>query len=98
MDWKSGKIKSLDAIRSEMAFYALCFNGDPKNKGEKVKYWAMYFTKFNYLFMEEINEDIIKKVTDEVSCIQNFIELGQFPKPFIKNMCHFCGYSGGECK
>ena len=98
MDWKSGKIKSLDHIRSEMAFYALCFNGDEQNKGEKAKYWGMYFTKFNYLFVEEISLKIMKEITEEVNDIQKLIEGNVFPKPAIKSMCHFCGFKGNDCK
>lgn len=98
MDWKSGKIKDISAMREEMAFYALCYNGDEKNKGVKVKYWGMFFTKFNYLFLEEIKEDVLTKVEKEIACIQNFIELKQFPKPFIKSMCGWCGYCNNECQ
>ena len=92
IDWKSGKIKDLNDMRKELAFYKLCLDGSGKTL-KPVKYWGMYFVKHDYLFFEEVREEFCDIIKNEVKLVQDLID----NKYFEKNEgvhCRWCGFRG----
>lgn len=94
VDWKSGKIKPDIDIRKELAFYKLVLdNSDYFDK--PIKYWCMYFTKEDYLFFEEINDEICKEVLKEINdllAILNEKHISEHMIPHQGDHCRYCGY------
>jgi len=102
VDWKTGKVKNKDKCREEMAFYALCWNGDPRSKKYgKVKYWAMYFTQHDHLFFEKVDERYLKKIIKEIDIVQKLINIDCFPLANKQGWvwpCKWCGFKGTKCE
>jgi hypothetical protein len=101
-DWKSGKYKSEDDMRKELAHYVLCWNGSTTGRIiGKAKYWAMYFTQFHKLFFEEIDYDFVEKIRKEILETKTLIDYGLFNKPMYywnKLPCNWCGFKGVNCE
>ena len=97
VDWKTGKIKSEQEMREELACYKLILD-EAKILDKPVKYWSMFWVKEGKLFFEECDNNVVEEVKGKI--IDTTIRI--LGDKFIKNpkSCHFCGYSmkfGGLC-
>ena len=97
VDWKTGKSKSEQEMREELACYKLILD-EAKILDKSLKYWAMFWVKEGRLFFEECNENVVEVVKGRI--IDTTIKI--LGEKFIKNpnACYYCGYNmkfGGLC-
>lgn len=98
IDWKTGKYRpyALGEYRFELAMYKELYERD---RGEKVKYWGIYFVDADKLFFEEVKSISIKAMFKAVTKARQGMASNNFPcKPGI--LCKWCDYSDdcGEWK
>lgn len=94
VDWKSGKVKSDNEIREELAFYKLTLD-DSGEFDTPIKYWCMYFTKEDYLFFEEVDNKICEKVLNDINSVLELLKQKHISAHMIPHQgdhCRYCGF------
>ena len=90
MDWKTGKLKSTEEVKEELAYYKLLLDEDGK-LNKPVKYGAIYFVKVGKLIFEELKDEDVENVKDKIKQTREIIKKNKFVKN--PNACYFCGYN-----
>lgn len=93
IDWKSGKRKTKNQMKEEMAYYHLLLEANKEEFPLPVKEWCMYFTKTAEEVCSEPDEEFVKKAKDS---IKKGLQVKQF-RTNIGFHCNFCGYKSQHC-
>ena len=97
MDWKTGKLKSVEEVKEELAYYKFLLDEDGK-LSKPVKYGAIFFAKVGKLIFEELTDEDVEDVKNRIKQTREDIAEEKFEKN--PDSCYFCGYSqrfGKEC-